>query len=156
MPKQGSIRAALVAALLLTAPAVAHAVGSDDGGASAEAGPSYVDGYAAAMEGEYAEAVEILRAVVGERPQDADAWNMLGFSYRNLGESDLAWDAYERALTIDPSHKGAHEYIGEWYLMQGDMASAKAQLDKLATLCPEGCKERELLAEAIAQAEAGS
>jgi Flp pilus assembly protein TadD len=148
--------ALLVAALSLAAPAAAFAVGSDDGGASADAGPSYTDGYAAAMDGEYTKAVEILRDVIDATPEDADAWNMLGFSYRNLGKSDLAWDAYERALTLEPNHKGAHEYLGEWYLMQGDMASAKAQLDKLAAICPDGCRERTLLAEAIEKAEAGS
>ena len=49
--------------------------------------------------------------------QNPDIWNMLGFSYRMQGAEkfDLAWDAYERALTLDPDHIDANEYLGELY-----------------------------------------
>lgn len=86
-----------------------------------------------------------------------DSWNMLGYSYRMQGAEkfDLAWDAYERALTLDPNHIDANEYLGELYLMQGQIDLAKEQLSKLDSLCPSGCKERDMLAKAIAD-KAGS
>lgn len=33
------------------------------------------------------------------------------------GQLDLAFKHYQRALQLDPRHLGAHEYIGEAYLM---------------------------------------
>jgi cytochrome c-type biogenesis protein CcmH/NrfG len=89
--------------------------------------------------------------------QNPDIWNMLGFSYRMQGAEkfDLAWDAYERALTLDPNHIDANEYLGELYLQQGQMDLAKEQLAKLDALCPSGCKERDMLAKSIAD-KAGS
>ncbi|WP_227421717.1 tetratricopeptide repeat protein [Pacificispira spongiicola] len=140
------------AALALFLPMAAHAMGfGNDTGEN-----TYDMGYQKAMDGDFDGAVMVLQAVVSEDPKNADAWNMLGYSYRNQGKADEAWDAYERALALDPEHKGAHEYIGEWYLMQGDVASAKAQLEKLHTLCPSGCVEVETLEASIAKAEGNS
>jgi Flp pilus assembly protein TadD len=148
------LAAAAIAALV---PASALAMGFGDGdGDNMTAKEGYDLGFQKAGMGEYSNAIEILRDVVAKEPTHADAWNMLGFSYRNIGDFDNAWNAYERALTIDPGHKGAHEYIGEWYLMQGDLPSAQAQLEKLEALCPEGCVERDTLAEAIESAIAKS
>ena len=137
------------AILLLTAgpSTVAWSFGS---GSSQK--PSFEEGRDLALEGKYEAAIGKLQRVVEDDSQNADAWNMLGFSYRNTGEFDLAWDAYERALAIDPAHKGAHEYVGEWYLMQGDIASAKRQLKKLEALCPSECEERSTLASKVAAA----
>lgn len=144
--------AAATIAVLLPTTALAMGFGGDKDAPDA----TYDMGFQKASAGQYSEAIEILRDVVSAEPTNADAWNMLGFSYRNIKDMDNAWDAYERALTIDPSHKGAHEYIGEWYLMQGDLASARAQLDKLAALCPGGCIERETLAASIETVESNS
>ncbi len=137
----------IVFILALTAPgadAWSFSFGSSDD-------PTYEEGRDLALKGEYKDAVGMLENVLKEDEKNSDAWNMLGFSYRNLGQMDLAWDAYEKALTIDPNHKGAHEYLGEWYLMQGDLSSAKAQLAKLGALCPSGCQELETLAAKVSQ-----
>ena len=50
----------------------------------------------------------------------ADIYNLLGFSYRKLEnpELDKSFAAYMMALEIDPEHVGAHEYLGELYLMR--------------------------------------
>ncbi len=105
----------------------------------------------------YRYAVFQLKDALKMDKSNPDTWNLLGFSYRMQGEAkfDLAWDAYERALTLDPNHVDANEYLGELYLMQGQIDLAKEQLAKLDKLCPSGCKERDMLAEAIA-AKAGS
>ena len=91
-----------------------------------------------------------LRDALRLTKSNPDVWNLLGFSYRKQGKLDKAWDAYERALTLDPDHIDANEYLGELYLMQGQVDLAKKQLEKLDALCPAGCKERETLAQAIA------
>ena len=60
-----------------------------------------------------------------------------------------------QALAIDPSHRGAHEYVGEAFLAAGDFASAEKHLADLAALCPAGCEQRADLAAAIARYRAG-
>lgn len=143
------------AALALFLPVSALAMGSSDDTPSASKA-SYEEGYEKAMAGEFSAAIDILKDVVSDDPKNADAWNMLGYSYRNIKDVNNAWDAYERALAIAPDHKGAHEYLGEWYLMQGDKASANAQLDKLKALCPSGCTEVDTLEASIKKAESNS
>lgn len=133
-------------------PMVGEAMSFGSSSPGADAGPTFEEGRDLALDGKYQMAVDKLQMVLDGEPKNADAWNMLGFSYRNLGKMDEAWDAYEHALAIDPNHAGAHEYIGEWYLMQGDLASARAQLEKLGMLCPSGCIELDTLAEKIAKA----
>ena len=36
---------------------------------------------------------------------------------------DLALSDYDKALKINPKHRGAHEYLGEAYLQMGDLDS---------------------------------
>jgi tetratricopeptide (TPR) repeat protein len=84
--------------------------------------------------------------------QHADVYNLLGFSYRKTGDMKQGATFYAKALDFDPNHKGALEYQGEMYVELGQLDKAKANLVKLATLCPQGCEEREDLEKAIAAA----
>jgi tetratricopeptide (TPR) repeat protein len=61
-------------------------------------------------------------------PDYADAWNMLGFTRRKTGDVDGAFKAYWECLRINPEHHGAHEYMGEGYLMRGQLELAQAEL----------------------------
>jgi hypothetical protein len=58
---------------------------------------------------------------------------------------------YEQALRIDPRHRGAHEYIGEAYLMVDDLAKAREHLAVLDKLCILPCEEYTDLKEAVAK-----
>ncbi|MEM8785890.1 MAG: tetratricopeptide repeat protein [Pseudomonadota bacterium] len=98
----------------------------------------------------YTRAARVLDRVVDQEPNNADAWNLLGFSLRKSGKLDRAETAYQQALALDPAHRGALEYYGELHLMRGDKAGALALLDRLAKACPEGCEERTELETAIA------
>jgi tetratricopeptide (TPR) repeat protein len=42
---------------------------------------------------------------------------LLGCAYRNAGRFDEAFRHYRAALRLNPRHRGAHEYIGEAYLL---------------------------------------
>ena len=105
--------------------------------------------------GQFTEAVTELKAALDKERDNADLWNLLGFSYRKMGDFDLAWDAYERALTLNPNHRGANEYLGELYLQQGQIDLARGQLEKLKQICPFGCRERAELEERIQDAAEG-
>lgn len=102
----------------------------------------------------YEEAIPLLQKVVADNPRDADAWNYLGFCSRKLGKKEDSLGYYQKALAIDPKHKGAHEYLGELYLMMNDLAKAEEQLAILKGLCPNGCEEVEDLEADIADYKA--
>ncbi len=86
--------------------------------------------------------------------QHADVYNLLGFSLRKSGDMKQAATFYAKALDFDPDHKGALEYQGEMFVELGQMDKAKANLAKLAKLCPTGCEEREDLEKAISTSSA--
>ncbi len=94
-------------------------------------------------------ALPLLRAASQRRPDNADVHNLMGYTLRKLGRLDEAHASYETALRLDPGHRGAHEYLGELLLMRGETARARALLDALARLCPDGCEERTELEDAI-------
>jgi predicted Zn-dependent protease len=98
----------------------------------------------------YAEAIPHLNLALADRPKDADVLNYLGFTHRMVGDYDMSLGYYNRALAIDPNHKGVHEYLGELYLQMNNLKSAQAELTTLASLCPSGCDERDMLTKAIA------
>lgn len=89
------------------------------------------------------------KKVVASQPGNADAHNLLGYSSRWLGKYDEAFAAYDKALSIDPNHKGALEYSGVAYLKVNQKAKAEAQLAKLKSICAS-CEETTDLAKAIA------
>ena len=77
----------------------------------------------------------------------ADIYNLLGFSYRKLENPNLdkSFAAYMMAIEIDPSHLGAHEYLGELYLMRDQKDKAVIILKKLDQLAGSNTEEyREL------------
>jgi Flp pilus assembly protein TadD len=138
--------------LLSLAPAV-HAVGG--GGSqkpSATSGQNdsnYLAGKKAAKAKDWSTAIRYLEQAVNSYPQNADAWNYLGFSYRKSGNLTKAFPAYEQALKIDPRHRGAYEYLGEAYLQTGNLPKAQAQLDRLKEICGRNCEEAKDLQKAI-------
>lgn len=89
-------------------------------------------------------------AVITNKTANADAYSLLAFSLRNVGSYDDAHRYYDKALSLDPNHKGAREYLGELYVKTGKMAEARAQFVVLQKLCPRGCEELDDLKKAIA------
>ena len=61
-------------------------------------------------------------------PTYYEAWNMVGYCSRKSGDLKRSFQAYEKCLLIEPEYAQAHEYLGEAYLMSGDVAKAKEQL----------------------------
>lgn len=94
-------------------------------------------------------AAESFKKVVASDPKNADGYNLLGYSSRWLGKYNEAFAAYDKALALDPKHKGALEYSGVAYLKVNQKVKAEAQLAKLKVLCAT-CEETTDLAKAIA------
>jgi Tfp pilus assembly protein PilF len=94
-----------------------------------------------------------LKIIVRDEPNDADAHNLLAYTYRKQDKPNLAkaFEHYKIALKLNPNHKGAHEYIGEAYLMDRKPEMAEQHLASLEKICGNRkCEEYEDLAKAIA------
>lgn len=112
-------------------------------------------GEQAIEKGDFRAAVKRLERAVRLDARNADAFNLLAYSYRKLGKLDPAFENYAKALALDPAHKGAHEYLGETYLLVGEVAKAEEHLSILRQLCPDGCEESATLEQALARHNAG-
>ena len=97
----------------------------------------------------FAVAIPLLEGVVKRDATNADAYNWLGYATRKNGDPAASIPIYQKALAIDPKHKGAHEYIGEAYLMLGDLARAREHLARLDSLCFFSCEEYRDLKKAV-------
>ncbi|MEY2859929.1 MAG: hypothetical protein RLZ68_2055 [Pseudomonadota bacterium] len=94
-----------------------------------------------------------LKVAVRDEPANADAHNLLAYTYRKQSRPDLAkaFEHYKIALKLNPLHKGAHEYIGEAYLMDKKPAQAEQHLADLERICGNRqCEEYQDLARALA------
>jgi tetratricopeptide (TPR) repeat protein len=98
---------------------------------------------------DYQAALTELRGLA-EDNQQADVYNLLGYTLRMTGDYETSLIYYTKALELQPDHKAAHEYLGELYLQTGKPDKANEQLASLKQLCPAGCEELEDLQEAIA------
>ncbi|MES2771721.1 MAG: tetratricopeptide repeat protein [Pseudomonadota bacterium] len=116
--------------------------------------PQFDAAVAAIQVEHYDEAIKLLDAYVLRVPNDADAWNWLGFSSRKSGKLAQAFTYYEKALAINPKHRGVHEYMGEAYLTANNLAKAEEHLKFLSEDCILPCQQYTKLKNAIAEYKA--
>jgi Flp pilus assembly protein TadD len=109
----------------------------------------YAAGKQAADKKDWGEAVRFFQRAELRHPDDSNLQTILGFCYRNLKQYDLAFKHYRRAIELDPRNRGAHEYIGEAYLMTGDLPAAEKHLAALKEICLLPCEELDDLQSAI-------
>jgi hypothetical protein len=96
---------------------------------------------------DYAAAIEQLKALGhDDRPNVA---NLIGYSYRKLGDYKLSQVWYERALKADPNHVLTWQYYGLWQIEQGNRDQAQYHLSRIAAICGTDCEEYRSLAAAL-------
>jgi tetratricopeptide (TPR) repeat protein len=98
---------------------------------------------------DYADALAELRGLA-EDNQQADVYNLMGYTLRKTGDYRTSLTYYTKALELQPDHRAAREYLGELYVETGEMAKAEEQVSSLKQLCPSGCEELEDLQKVIA------
>ena len=170
--KKSAIRAlllAMVSTALLSAPVIsAYAAGSDTPSAppatdtskpkkkgnksSSIDDPKFLAGYHAAYatiydHHDYADAIDELKALGHD--DRADVANLIGYSYRKLGNYKLSQAYYEQALKDDPNHVRTWQYYGLWQLEQGNREQAEYHLNKIAQLAGTDSAEYRSLATAL-------
>jgi tetratricopeptide (TPR) repeat protein len=116
--------------------------------------PRFLEGYRAAyatiyQRNDYASAIPQLRAL--GQDDRADVANLIGYSYRKLGDYKLSQIWYERALKADPNHVRTWQYYGLWQLEQGNREQAEYHLNRIAALAGTGSEEYRSLAAALEQ-----
>ena len=136
---------------LVLAPCAGIADPLEETPAAAALDPDYAAGKKAIEAREWKAAVKALASAALRDTRNADIQNYLGYAYRNLGEFDRAFKHYGRALELSPRHRGAHEYIGEAYLMNGNLAKAEEHLAALQRICLLPCDEYGELRKKIAE-----
>ena len=80
---------------------------------------------------------------------DPNVANLIGYSYRKLGDYKLSQVWYERALKADPNHVLTWQYYGLWQIEQGNRDQAQYHLSRIAAICGTGCEEHRSLAAAL-------
>ena len=154
---------------LVTAPLVTKAYAAPDNDApppssskskkkkTSEATPSIQDaafakGYRAAYatiydRHDYAAAIEQLKALGHD--DSAAVANLIGYSYRKLGDYKVSQIWYERALKVDPNHVKTWQYYGLWQVEQGNRDQAQYHLNRIAALAGTNSEEYLSLAAAL-------
>ena len=147
-------RALVIAGLVLAALAVAPRAWSyADLAAPPMVNADFELGQQAVQAQDWATARYHLEIAAKAEPANADVRNLLGYTYRNLKDYPAAVRYYREALALDPNHRGAHEYLGETYVLLGDKAKAREHLAALERICGRSCEEYAELAKAIGQAQ---
>jgi tetratricopeptide (TPR) repeat protein len=103
--------------------------------------------YALAKEERYAEALDVLNLLHDKNTPEA--LNYRGYATRKLGRVDEGILYYKKSVALDPRYTKVREYLGEAYVIKGDLADAAAQLRVIKTICGTGCEEYTHLAMAI-------
>jgi len=116
--------------------------------------PAFAAGYRAAYDtiyerNDYVAAIEQLKSLGhDDHPNVA---NLIGYSYRKLGDYKQSQVWYQRALKADPNHVLTLQYYGLWQLEQGNREQALYHLSRIAAMCGTDCEEYKSLAAALAK-----
>jgi tetratricopeptide (TPR) repeat protein len=116
--------------------------------------PTFAAGYRTAYatiydRNDYAAAIAQLKALGHD--DNAAVANLIGYSYRKLGDYKVSQVWYERALKIDPDHVKTWQYYGLWQVEQGNRDQAQYHLSRLASLVGTDSEEYRSLAAALEQ-----
>jgi tetratricopeptide (TPR) repeat protein len=150
-----------------TIPAVAAGGGADpppSSGSSSDNGTAakkkkdkksemeFIQGYRTAYatiyeKNDYRNAIDQLRAL--KHDNQPDVANLIGYSYRKLGDYDQSKLWYEAALKSDPDHVRTWQYYGLWQIEQGHREQAEVHLQKIGSICGTTCPEYRSLADAL-------
>jgi len=146
-----AIRPLIIALLVLPL-----ALRAADDPAAAPSDPVLQQARAATARKDYPAAAALLRDALAGSPANPEYHNLYAYAVRKgpNPDMDLVFMHYHEALRLAPKHRGAHEYIGEAYLMVGNLPKAREHLARLDDLCFFGCEEYSSLKQAIRDFEA--
>jgi Flp pilus assembly protein TadD len=80
-----------------------------------EGGPDLTAVRALIKAEKFADAIRELKKLEAKGPK-ADVFNLLAFSQHKSGDFSTAYENYQKALKLEPEHRGAHDYLGELFI----------------------------------------
>ncbi|PZM11929.1 tetratricopeptide repeat protein [Rhizobium tubonense] len=103
--------------------------------------------YSLAKDGRYEEALAMLDTLKDQNT--AEALNYRGYATRKLGRTDEGISYYLKSVQLDPKYAKVREYLGEAYVIKGQINLAQDQLNTIKSICGTSCEEYQDLHEAI-------
>jgi tetratricopeptide (TPR) repeat protein len=94
------------------------------------------------------DSIELMQTYVALRADDGRGWELLGLAYQLSGDQELALDAFNRALDINPDLAKASYYRGLAYLSEENNSAALNALRAAVTNAPTWFEARTALARA--------
>ncbi len=107
--------------------------------------------YALVKAGRYSEALVVLNMM--KDPNTPVALNYRGYATRRMGRVDEGIGYYLKSVALDPNYAQVREYLGEAYVIKGDIPRAEAQLHAIKSICGTTCEEYQNLLVYIADPE---
>ena len=108
--------------------------------AAAASSLSVAEVQALADAGKFADAEKKAAELSQKDPQNAEAFNLLGFSLRKQNKWKPSIEAYKKALKIKPDYPQAKEYLAVAYLNTGNVGAAKILHAELSKSNPDLAK----------------
>lgn len=99
-----------------------------------------------AYDGQFENAQNVLRVMDQDDDRVLTYW---GFTYRKMGEAELANTYYQRAIETNPDNILARSYMGQGYVSEGKTEQAIAQWREIKARGGEGTWAEASLREAI-------
>jgi tetratricopeptide (TPR) repeat protein len=88
----------------------------------------------------FRDAREKFRKAAEADPSMKEAWNLIGYTSRRLGDYTESLKAYETALKLQPDYPEAIEYLAELYVETGRLDDAKTSFAQLLKANPSYAK----------------
>jgi cytochrome c-type biogenesis protein CcmH len=135
-------RVILILAALIAVAAIALSILKSRKGSDAPAAESAAP---ATPVGDVASMITALEKKMAANPQDAEGWNMLGWSYYNVGRYADAVKTYRKAADIDPKNAGYWSALGEVLVLSGPggvTSDASQAFGKALALDPKDYRAR--------------
>jgi tetratricopeptide (TPR) repeat protein len=107
--------------------------------------------YAAIGEKRWSDAVEILTGLRNRQPDNPFVWFALGYLYGQLGNHELAVEAYKTAIRLKPDFFEAYHNLGRCYAGMGHYAQAVEHYDTAILLKPDAAISYRALGEAYGE-----
>lgn len=118
-----------------------------------QSGQQFLDNYKVAYKlikgGKYQAGIDAMLAL--GQDDHPDVATSIGYAWRKLHQYDKSKYWYDKALAADPNHVLTLSYYGMLYVEQGDKATARQYLQRIALLCGNtSCEPYEDLEQVIA------
>lgn len=88
-------------------------------------------------QGNYKEAIKVLRDVVKRNKADADAWQFLGLSLSHQGSYKDACESFERVVKLRPQDTSAHINLAVAFINVNKLDDAEDEANKVISLDPK-------------------